>query len=162
MSVPAEEIHPVEVLTREEAIAQNTDPTGRRWVIKNQRGSSLLIVRPDPDRKDAQIPAIFSGEWTGRVVLEEKIKIWLNRQWDASELASLKAERKVQVAKEATPEPKPPVAKKKAKSKSQQRRLDVQTKENPAISAAEARVQESLKDAGKTPNEELLSSESGA
>jgi len=84
-------------LERSTAMKEMIDPTGKKWRLHGQRGSSLVHARPDPDRSDAQIPKAFSGQWTSPQVLTEKITVWLGQQWDVSDeqkrIASLKAGR---------------------------------------------------------------------
>lgn len=91
-------------LERATALKELIDPTGRKWEIKGQRGSSLVHARPNPDREDAQIPNAFSGQWTSPSVLKEKIDVWLGRAWDKSELAALKLDRKAHAASVVTEE----------------------------------------------------------
>ncbi len=91
-------------LERATALKELIDPTGRKWEIKGQRGSSLVHARPNPDREDAQIPHAFAGQWTSPSVLKEKIDVWLSRAWDQSELAALKLDRKTHAASVMTEE----------------------------------------------------------
>jgi len=96
-------------LERATALKERIDPTGKKWEIKGNRGSSLVHARPNPDRADAQIPKEFIGKWTSPSTLAEKIDAWLNKQWDLAEALIAKAERKAQAAKEnpvVAPEPK--------------------------------------------------------
>jgi len=81
-------------LERQTALENSIDPTGKKWEIKGERGSSLVHARPNPDRSDAQIPKAFGGRWTSRSVLLEKIDVWLGQQWDASERAAQKLARR--------------------------------------------------------------------
>ena len=91
-------------LERATALKELIDPTGRKWEIKGQRGSSLVHARPNPDREDAQIPDAFAGQWTSPTVLKEKIDVWLGRAWDKSELAAQKLDRKAHAASVETTE----------------------------------------------------------
>jgi len=84
----------VEVLERATAIPKNIDPTGRQWIIKFVRGSACVRAEPKPFRKGFTCPKIFEGVWTSRVKLQEQITLHLERSWDASDLAALKAQRK--------------------------------------------------------------------
>ena len=98
-------------LERQTALENRIDPTGKKWIIKGSRESALVHARPDPDRVDAQIPKVFSGQWTSPAVLVEKIDNWLISQWNASDAAANKARLKahallnqVEEAKKITPE----------------------------------------------------------
>jgi len=101
-------------LERKTAMKEMIDPTGKKWELHGQRGSSLVHARPNPDRSDAQIPKEFSGQWTSPTVLVERITAWLNRQWDASDeqarINALRAGRTMEApmptAEELAPEPK--------------------------------------------------------
>lgn len=84
----------MEALNRDEAIPKGIDPTGRKWVIKGERGTALVHARPDPDRADAIIPKEFEGRWTSPTILKEKLDLWLTRAWDRSDEARIKATRK--------------------------------------------------------------------
>ena len=88
-------------LDREIAIEKNVDPTGRKWEIVHLKGSSLYEARPNPYRVDTQIPDEFAGKWTKHTLIKEQIKLYLNRAWDASELATQKNARKAQASKQA-------------------------------------------------------------
>jgi hypothetical protein len=90
----------VEVLTRATAIPNNTDPQGRIWKIKFNRGSALLSAEPEPFRENFQCPAEMKGRYTSTKVLQEAITLYLNRAWDAADKAAVKAERKAQAKKE--------------------------------------------------------------
>ncbi len=79
MSATAEK---VEVLGRSEAINLNQDPTGKTWVIKSPRGTSLLKVEVEPFHSATKVPHQFAGEWTSRSQLQEAINEWLKQQWD--------------------------------------------------------------------------------
>jgi len=111
----------VKLLTREEAIAVNQDPTGKRWVIKSQRGKALLVAQVEPYNGNTHIPKVFGGQWTSRTKLQAAIEDWLSLQWD-----------KVPVAKPlSTPKP---VVKKEADI------LKAVAEENAALEAARKRV----------------------
>ena len=88
-------------LDREIAIEKNVDPTGRKWEIVHLKGSSLYEARPNPYRVDTQIPDEFAGKWTKHTLIKDQIKLYLNRVWDASELATQKNARKAQASKQA-------------------------------------------------------------
>lgn len=77
-------------LDRKISMDNMIDPTGRKWDVKGERGSSLVHARPNPDRADALIPVQFKGRWTSPTVLREKIETWLNQQWDKSEAETLR------------------------------------------------------------------------
>ena len=72
----------VEVLARSEALKLNQDPTGKRWIIKSQRGKSLLKVEVEPFSSATKVPAVFAGEWTSRHKLQTAIDEWLKVQWN--------------------------------------------------------------------------------
>ena len=76
----------VEVLKRSEAIDVSQDPTGKRWVIKSQRGKSLLKVQVEPFHSVTKVPAVFAGEWTSRNMLQGAINEWLKQQWDKCDI----------------------------------------------------------------------------
>ena len=88
-------------LDREIAIEKNVDPTGRKWEIVHLKGSSLYEARPNPYRADTQIPDEFGGKWTKHTLLNDQIKLYLNRVWDASELAAKKNARKAHASKQS-------------------------------------------------------------
>ncbi len=131
----------VEVLTRTEALKINQDPTGKQWLIKSQRGMSLLKAEVFPYHGSTIVPKEFAAQWTSRSQLQHAIQSWLHAQWDKSEDKSQKADKPL------------------AKSKSQQKRIAVQTKkdttrkediikeavkaENAALAAANKRVAKS-------------------
>ena len=88
-------------LDREIAIEKNVDPTGRKWEIVHLKGSSLYEARPNPYRADTQIPDEFAGKWTKHTLIKDQIKLYLNRVWDASELAAKKNARKAHASKQS-------------------------------------------------------------
>lgn len=90
-------------LDRKVSMDNRVDATGKKWMIHINRATGLSYARPEPDRSDAVIPKEFSGMWTKPQMLEERIKIYLDKSWDQAELAQQKAERKKNV-KRATEE----------------------------------------------------------
>ena len=86
--VETPEVFDVSVLTRDEAIKQFSDPTGKRWLVKSQRGKSLLMAQVEPFASRTIVPDNFSGQWTSRSKLEAAITQWLGLQWDKSDKAS--------------------------------------------------------------------------
>ena len=88
-------------LDREIAIEKNVDPTGRKWQVVHLKGSSLYEARPNPYRADTQIPDEFPGKWTKHTLIKDQIKLYLNRVWDASELAAKKNARKAHASKQS-------------------------------------------------------------
>ena len=88
-------------LDREIAIEKNVDPTGRKWEVVHLKGSSLYEARPNPYRADTQIPDEFAGKWTKHTLIKDQIKLYLNRVWDASELAAKKNARKAHASKQS-------------------------------------------------------------
>jgi len=88
-------------LDRHLSIENMVDPTGKKWIIKGERGSALVHARPEPDRSDYNIPKEFSGKWTSPTVLKELMDTWLNRQWDHADRVALAAARKRAVITEA-------------------------------------------------------------
>ncbi len=86
--VETPEVFDVSVLTRDEAIKQFSDPTGKRWLVKSQRGKSLLMAQVEPFSSRTIVPDNFSGQWTSRSKLEAAITQWLGLQWDKSDKAS--------------------------------------------------------------------------
>ena len=88
-------------LDREIAIEKNVDPTGRKWQVVHLKGSSLYEARPNPYRADTQIPDEFAGKWTKHTLIKDQIKLYLNRVWDASELAAKKNARKAHASKQS-------------------------------------------------------------
>jgi hypothetical protein len=97
-------------IDRVTSMQHNIDPTGKKWELKGERGSSLVHARPNPDRADAIIPKEFQGKWTSPGVLQEKITVWLNKQWDKSDeairVAALKAGRTKLVVEDSPAEAK--------------------------------------------------------
>lgn len=89
-----------QILDRAEAISKNMDPQGRTWRMKYVRGEAMLMAVPEPYRKDFQCPELMSGRWTRKTDLEEKINLYLERAWDAADLATVKKTRKTQAKKE--------------------------------------------------------------
>jgi hypothetical protein len=87
-------------IDRHVSIQNGVDATGKRWEIKSTRGSSLVIVRPSPDRADAVIPSNMAGQWTTRAKLQEEIDNYLTASWDKADAANARAERAAQAAKE--------------------------------------------------------------
>ena len=88
-------------LDREIAIEKSEDPTGRKWEVVHLKGSSLYEARPNPYRADTQIPDEFAGKWTKHTLIKDQIKLYLNRVWDASELAAKKNARKAHASKQS-------------------------------------------------------------
>tara|TARA_B100001123_G_scaffold114278_2_gene133034 strand:+ start:11704 stop:12075 length:372 start_codon:yes stop_codon:yes gene_type:complete len=88
-------------LDREIAVEKNVDPTGRKWEIVHLKGSALYEARPNPYRADTQIPDEFAGKWTKHTLLNDQINLYLNRVWDASELATKKNARKAHASKQS-------------------------------------------------------------
>jgi hypothetical protein len=99
----------VVVLTRNEAIKNSTDPQGREWKVKFNRGTALLSAEPEPYRENFQVPMELVGKFTSTKQIGERIELYLNRAWDIADAAALKSERA-------------------AKSKSEAKRKAVQTK----------------------------------
>lgn len=89
MSAPHEQFN----LDRKISIENHIDPTGRKWEIKGERGSSLVHVRPNPDREDAVIPRDFAGKWTSPSVLNDKVVQWLESQWNKSDQDAMRRAR---------------------------------------------------------------------
>ncbi len=122
-------------LDREQNLKARIDPTGRKWEVHSQRGSCLFHARPNPDREDAVIPALFYGEWTKPELLLEKIDLFLVRAWDDSDRKAAEARRTKEAAAENAEEAAK-LAKLKAAveaenaeiaSKSEAKRIAVQT-----------------------------------
>ena len=91
-------------LDRETNIEKNIDAAGKKWEIFQTRGHPMYFARPNPDRTDAIIPELISGQWTNRQLLQDKIDLYLKRNWDESELTQKKNARSNQAAVEnATP-----------------------------------------------------------
>jgi len=88
-------------LDRETNMQHNIDPTGRKWEIKQIKGTALFVGVPNPYRSDFVCPDEFEGRWTKPDLLMKQIKLYLTRAWDKSDEAKMKAERKAQAAKEA-------------------------------------------------------------
>lgn len=86
-------------LDRHVSVGHMIDPTGKKWEIKAQRGTSLVRARPNPDHLNAVIPREFEGQWTSAATLKERINDWLNMQWNKAEeaqrLSALKQGRSV-------------------------------------------------------------------
>ncbi len=137
----SETVENVEILSRSEALKVSQDPTGKRWLIQSQRGRSLLKAVVEPFNGNTIIPKEFANEWTSRSQLQQAIQSWLHTQWDKSDEKSQKADKPL------------------SKSKSQVKRIAVQTKkdttskediikeavkaENAALEAANKRVTDS-------------------
>lgn len=81
-------------LDRKISVENMVDPTGKKWEIHGKRGSALVHARPNPDRKDAQIPKEFAGDWTSPQRLKDLVKMWLNRMWDKAEAEQIKRARR--------------------------------------------------------------------
>lgn len=92
------EVVPTFNLDRKVNVDNNVDAFGIQWVIQKQRGRSLLVVRPNPDREDAVIPKSLAGEWTQEHALTEQIKLYIEKTWDDAADADLKAEGKRRTA----------------------------------------------------------------
>jgi len=133
-------------IDRENCIAQNIDALGKKWVIKHIAHTTLYTVRPEPDRADAQIPAVFQGKYTHPDRAQAKIDVHLKNSWDKAEVAQAKSENRTAVA---------------ADSKS----VDVGLVANSEATPEEVEFVKELvteKDATETDSEELLPAESGA
>jgi hypothetical protein len=79
-------------LDRKVNMQENIDPTGKKWEVKKVNISgSLYVAVPNPYREDFVCPKEFAGSWTQPSILQEKITIWLNRQWDKAEAAQQRA-----------------------------------------------------------------------
>jgi hypothetical protein len=87
-------------LDRESNIEKNIDAAGKKWEIFQTRGHPMYFARPNPDRSDAIIPELISGCWTNRPLLQDKIDLYLKRNWDESELTQKKNARTNQAAVE--------------------------------------------------------------
>lgn len=97
-----------ELLTRENAIPNNTDPRGVCWGIFPQDGRSLLLVRATkkddlgkviPDTR-YQIPEECAGEWTHQNKAQHAIEVYLDRAWRESEEADQRLkDKKIQAKK---------------------------------------------------------------
>ena len=74
-------------LDRHISVEHMIDPTGKKWEIKKHRGSALVSARPNPDNVNAVIPKEFHGKWTSMAVLSDRIKGWLDMQWNKAEEA---------------------------------------------------------------------------
>ena len=92
-------------LDRETNIEKNIDAAGKKWEIFQTRGHPMYFARPNPDRTDAIIPQLLEGQWTNRQLLQEKIDLYLERNWDESELTQKKNARSNQARKEDTLDP---------------------------------------------------------
>jgi len=88
-------------LDRETNIEKNVDAAGKKWEIFQTRGHPMYFARPNPDRTDAIIPELISGQWTNRQLLQDKIDLYLKRNWDESELVAKKNARSNQVKTES-------------------------------------------------------------
>lgn len=79
-------------LDRKVNVAENIDPTGKKWEIKKvNKTGALYVAVPNPYHADFVCPKSFQGAWTQPSVLQEKISIWLNLQWDKAEKAQQRA-----------------------------------------------------------------------
>lgn len=79
-------------LDRKVNMQENIDPQGKKWEIKKvNKSGALFTAVPNPYRADFICPPSFSGSWTQPSVLQEKITIWLNGQWDKAEKAQQRA-----------------------------------------------------------------------
>ncbi len=134
-------------LDRHLSIDNNVDALGKKWeIVRAGRESALLKAVPKPFRENFVCPKELYGMWTSAEKLQEKITLYLNKSWDMAEAATQKAERTVQVAKEAPKKQTPEeslktlpaevkdvlgeviaVEKPKAKSKSQAKRVKAQS-----------------------------------
>ncbi len=121
----------------------NTDATGKDWVIFRQRGTALYFVRPDPDRSDAVIPELMDGRFTKVELAQSAIERYLELNWKEAALAKVKTTRtseaeaeqrvrEIQAAVDAENaklvKGRDPVADKEAASKSQTKRIAIQSK----------------------------------
>lgn len=79
---------------REHCIANNIDPSGRKWTIKTIRGSHMFCTRPEPDRADAVIPPNCAGKWTSSHLLKEQVERYVKLAWDNAETVATKNRRK--------------------------------------------------------------------
>jgi hypothetical protein len=93
-------------LNREISTERNIDPLGRKWDIVHLKGSSLYECRPNPYNAATEIPDEFKGRWTKPVLLQEQVKLYLNRSWDKADQAALHAasRRRSQEMREMTKE----------------------------------------------------------
>ena len=103
-------------LDRHTNIANNIDPTGKKWEIFHIKGSALYTARPNPFNEQTKIPGEFEGRWTKHTLLQEQINLYLTRAWDAAEEAQRMAasRKRTQSMKEET----------KAKNKTAKESLD--------------------------------------
>jgi len=91
-------------LDRETNITNNIDAAGKKWEIFQTRGHPMYFARPNPDRSDAIIPELLVGQWTNRQLLQEKITLYVTRNWDESELVAKRNARSNQAATEVATE----------------------------------------------------------
>ena len=117
-------------LDRHQNVEHNIDPQGKKWNIYHIKGSALYEARPEPYRVDTEIPDEFKGRWTKPTLLDQQIKLYVNRAWDAVELAQKKAAANKRAAeqrqktREENEKQAKKVSKKKAKKKTVKESID--------------------------------------
>lgn len=87
-------------LDRDQNIKNNVDATGKKWIIVKDRTNHLLYARPEGGRADSVIPEKMAGAWTKQVLLQEQIKMHVQRSWDKADAAAEKQRRRQEAAKE--------------------------------------------------------------
>ena len=87
-------------LERQTNVANNIDATGKKWEIVHIKGSALYEARPNPYRSDFVCPKEFEGRWTKHTLLDQQIKLYVNRSWDQAEKVKAANARQAQAAKE--------------------------------------------------------------
>ena len=149
-------------IDRKNCIAENTDPTGKKWVVKHINATALYVARPEPDRQDAVIPAEMRGKWTQPSVIQAQIELYLGRAWDKAEAAQAKSDRKAAVteAPEVATEDLPLV---EAQSVDVPTEPDAEAQADADAAIAEMlATEEKVEDARTSESQESLPTESGA
>jgi hypothetical protein len=98
------------LLTKETAIANKTDPFGKKWGIRADRETALYSIANIDDDGEFRIPrslpdTMLEGQFTKAVLAEEQINAYLSKAWKKNDEAVAKAEK--------------PLAKKKVEDKTE-------------------------------------------
>ena len=88
-------------LDREMQVKNNVDAFGKKWEIKQKRGSALYFAVPNPYRSDFVCPKYMVGLWTKVELLQEQIRKHVDESWDKSDKAKAEADRKAEALKES-------------------------------------------------------------